>query len=246
MALRVALTGQVGIEAGGRLVGTAGLGRLGRVALAYLACHRDRPVARGELAEALWGEDLPRTWETSLRVVVSKLRTWLEGAGLGREDAVASAHGTYQLRLPPGAVVDVEEAAGALAAAQAALAGGDATAALPAALAAADVAARDFLPGEVGTWVERRQDELRELRLAALEVAAGAALAAGDAGAAAAAADEAVGLAPLRESAHLLLVRARAAAGNRGEALRAYERLRHTLAEELGVCLLYTSDAADE
>ena len=46
---------------------------------------------------------------------------------------------------------------------------------------------------------------------------------------------ELVGLEPFRESAHLRLVRARAAAGDRGEALRAYDRCRRLLAEELGV-----------
>jgi len=237
VALRVALTGQVGIEAGDadRTADTVGLGRLGRVAFAYLVCHRERPVPRDELAEILWGEDLPRTWETSLRVVASKLRTWLEEAGLGRAETVTSGHGTYRLHLPAGAVVDVEEAAAALAEAEAALARGDGTVARRAATLAGDIAAGDFLPGGTGGWVERRQGELRELRVAALEVAARAALRLHDPGGAAHAAEAAVTVDPLRESAHLLLVRARAAAGNRAEALRAYERLRRVLGEELGV-----------
>ncbi|MGH9226748.1 MAG: AfsR/SARP family transcriptional regulator, partial [Acidimicrobiales bacterium] len=113
---RVALAGQVGIATAGSLIETSGLGRLGRVAFAYLVVNRDRPVPRDELADVLWGEDLPRTWDTSLRVVVSKLRTWLEEAGLDR-DAVTSAFGTYQLHLPDGTRVDVEEAAAALVAA---------------------------------------------------------------------------------------------------------------------------------
>jgi DNA-binding SARP family transcriptional activator len=49
------------------------------------------------------------------------------------------------------------------------------------------------------------------------------------------AATELVGLEPFRESAHLRLLRAHAAAGNPGEALRAYDRCRRLLAEELGV-----------
>jgi tetratricopeptide (TPR) repeat protein len=48
-------------------------------------------------------------------------------------------------------------------------------------------------------------------------------------------ATELVGLEPFRESAHLRLMRAHMAAGDRAEALRAYNRCRRLLAEELGV-----------
>ena len=48
-------------------------------------------------------------------------------------------------------------------------------------------------------------------------------------------AEEAVALEPFRETAHRRLMQAHAAAGNRAEALRAYERCRRLLAEELGV-----------
>jgi DNA-binding SARP family transcriptional activator len=55
-------------------------------------------------------------------------------------------------------------------------------------------------------------------------------------------ADEAVGpagdlvaLEPFRDSAYRRLLAAHAAAGDRGEALRAYDRYRRVLAEELGV-----------
>jgi hypothetical protein len=40
---------------------------------------------------------------------------------------------------------------------------------------------------------------------------------------------------PFRDSAHRRLLTAHAAAGDRGEALRAYDRYRRVLAEELGV-----------
>jgi DNA-binding SARP family transcriptional activator len=42
-------------------------------------------------------------------------------------------------------------------------------------------------------------------------------------------------LEPYRETAYLLLMRAKAAAGNRAEALRTYERCRLLLSEDLGV-----------
>ncbi len=47
-------------------------------------------------------------------------------------------------------------------------------------------------------------------------------------------AEEFVGREPFRETGYQLLMQAYAAAGNRAEALRAYERCRRLLAEELG------------
>jgi SARP family transcriptional regulator, regulator of embCAB operon len=44
-----------------------------------------------------------------------------------------------------------------------------------------------------------------------------------------------VAVRPFRETAWQLLMRAHAAAGNTAEALRAYERCRNLIAEELGV-----------
>jgi hypothetical protein len=69
----------------------------------------------------------------------------------------------------------------------------------------------------------------------ALEAVSQAAASSGAMADAIAAAEEAVKLEPLRESSHLRLVSAHAAAGNRAEALRAYEHCRRLLAEELGV-----------
>jgi predicted ATPase/DNA-binding SARP family transcriptional activator/Tfp pilus assembly protein PilF len=244
MALRIILAGQVALETEHGRIDAGGLGRLGRLALAYLASERRRPVPRDELADALWGDQLPRSWETSLRVVVSRLRTWLGTAGLDSASVLTSAFGCYQLHLPEATQVDVEQAAADLDAARAALAGGDAPAALAAALAAKEVAEGAFLPGGSEPWVERRQAELRRLRVEALEVLADAALATGEYAASLPAADEAAALEPLRESAYVRVMRAHAAAGNRGAALRAYERCRTVLLEELGVSPSPATEAA--
>jgi len=39
-------------------------------------------VPRDELADALWGEDPPATWDKALTVVVSKLRGLLDEHGI--------------------------------------------------------------------------------------------------------------------------------------------------------------------
>jgi len=234
MRVRVELAGQLAVVHDGAALRP--VGRLGRVVLAYLVTERHRPVHRDELAEILWGEQVPRTWETSLRVVVSKLRAALGEIGLPA-GVLATGRGGYRVELPPGAVlaVDVEEAVEAVAAAEALLAGGRPEEARPLAAAAAAVAGRPFLGGDGGEWGERREGELRALRLRALLAVADAALAAGDPGGALTAAEAAVAAEPFREAAHERVMAAHGAAGNRAEALRAYERCRRLLAEEIGV-----------
>ena len=235
MTLRVTLAGRVGIEVDGGEVTAGGLGRPGRLALAYLACERHRSVPRDELAEVLWGEEPPQSWEQMLRGVAFKLRAVLAAAGLDPMEALSTAAGAFRLFLPPDATVDVEEAAAALAAADASLAAGYPGAARARASAALEVAARQFAPTTAGAWVERRQAELAELHLRALEALARAALAEGDWASAITAAEDAIGRQPFRETAYVVLMDAHAGAGNRGEALRAYARCREVLVEELGV-----------
>ncbi len=62
-----------------------------------------------------------------------------------------------------------------------------------------------------------------------------AALSRGDAALAARDAQEAIRLDPFRETSHRLLIRALLAAGDRAAAIRAFERCRRSLREELGV-----------
>ena len=234
-AVRVYLTGQIRLEVGGVIVDDGLLGgRQARLAVAFLLVERARPVSRGELAELLWPGELPRSWEPALRNVVARVRSFLAGAGLPA-DALRALHGSYRLLLPPGTVVDLESAAAALESAERCAAGGDPARATAAALAVRDVSARPFLQGETGLWAEAKQAELRRWYRRSLLVLGQARLALGDAGSSARHAEELILAEPLLESAHQLLMRAHAAAGNRGEALRAYERCRRTLVDELGV-----------
>ena len=244
VVVRVTVTGRVEISAGDLAAGEAGLGRLGRLAFAYLVCERHRPVPRDDLAEVLWGEELPSSWEQLLRGLASKIRATGGQVGLDGAAILTSALGAYQVHLPPGSVVDVEEAATDLEAATAALAAGDAATARALASASVAVAARQFLPGGIGIWVERRQAEVRELHLRALEVVARASNAEARWAAAVAAAEEAVAIEPFRESAYLALIAAHAGAGSRGEALRAYERCRRVLSDDLGVSPSASTEAA--
>ncbi len=235
MGLRIMLAGSLRLEVDGEPVADPGLGSLGRLALAFLVVERHRPVSCDELAEVLWGASSPATWRPALRGLVSKVRELLASAGVDRSRAVTSGPGWYQLCLPAGAVVDVDAAAISLASASKALAEGRGDDAVGAGCEALSVASKPFLVGGKGTWVERRQDEHQELHQRVLETLAHAHAMAGSCDEAVSVAEAAVALEPLRESAHLALMAAHAAAGNRAEALRAYERCRRLLAEQLGV-----------
>jgi peptide/nickel transport system substrate-binding protein len=209
-------------------------GRQGRLVFAYLVAEHRRPVLRGDLAEAIWGETPPATWEKALGGVASKLRALLAECGLDGGQALTAAFGSYRLALPEGTWIDLAAAAEAVDAAEKALAADWLEPAKHEARRAASVASLPLLPGENGSWVEGQRRGLAKILLRALECLADACLRSGDAGEAARAAEEAIALEPFRESNHRRLMQAHADAGNTAEALRAYERCRRFLADELG------------
>src|SRR5947209_1544157 len=196
MAVRICLLGRFALEVDGTASPETRLGGLGRTALAYLALERRRPVPRDELADVLWGEDLPSTWQSALRGVLSRVRSTLVDVGEPAVDVIRNEFGCYQMVLSPDVTVDVEEVAAGLASAEQQLehAPEDAQ---RVATEAAERASCQFLPGATGAWVERRQADLAALHVHALELLADAATTSGDHAAAIAAAEEAVDLAPL-------------------------------------------------
>lgn len=230
----ISLAGRVDLGVPGRESTATALGCRARAALAYLVMERWRPIAADELAEAVWGVDLPATWRAALRGVIARIRGALTAAGLDAAGVLTSGVGGYQLHLPPGSTVDIEVAEAALRSAREDLEN-DPQRACHAARRAVATLRGEFLAASEGTWVERRRAELSELHLRALETLAQAATACGDSDSALRAAEGAVALEPLRESAHRQVMAAHEAAGNRGAAMQAYERCERLLADELGV-----------
>lgn len=232
---KVFLAGRVALEIDGVVIGDGRFpGRQGRVLFAYLVVEQGRPVPRDELAEALWGETPPASWDKALTGVVTKLRSLLADQGIDGATALTGAFGCYRLELPEGAWVDVVEGANAADEAETALDAGDFEKAIDAAMLTASLLRQPLLPGEEGTWVEERRRELSDARERALDVLADASLRSGDIREAAKWAEQAIVLTPYRESGYRRLMEAHVAAGNRAEALRVYERCRRLLAEELG------------
>jgi DNA-binding SARP family transcriptional activator len=200
--------------------------------LAYLALHR-HAVSRDDLADLVWRDALTASWERDLSAVVSKVRAALESIHLG--SMLQGALGCYELRLPPGSTVDVEDAVRFVEDAEAASRVGNRDAALPAAATAASLARRPFLPAERGLWIERRRDELQATLLRALDLLVEGLADGPFEHDAIRYAREALALDPFRETCYVRLMRLHMSRGNRAEALRVYEQCRAVLAHDLGV-----------
>jgi SARP family transcriptional regulator, regulator of embCAB operon len=236
MPLRIYLTSRVLVEESGTLLldERSLIGRQGRLAFAHLVGEHLRAVSRDELAEELWLDAVPPSWERSLSALISKLRALLASAGIP-DVALTGAFGHYQLLLPTDVWIDVEAASEAIDRAESALRGDKPQDAWGWAQVAYQISRRSFLMGEEGPWVTLKRSELREVLVRAHECLSEPSIWHMEPEYAVRHAKEAVAIEPFRETSYQLLMRAHAAVGNRAEALRVYERCRSLLSEELGV-----------
>lgn len=234
MSLRMHLTGRICVIGAEGMLDEDDLpGRQGRLLLTFLVLHGRHPVSRDELAEVVWAGPPPAAWEHLLKSSVSRTRSALRR--IGADAVLAGSGGTYQLRLPHDAWVDVETGIRAVDRAEAALRARDLGQAWAEAAVASAITRRPLLPHEDAGWIDRTRDQLTSGRIRALDVLAEVWLARGDTAQALAAAVESTGLAPLRESSWRLQMRAHAAAGNFAEALRTFRECSRLLQRELGV-----------
>jgi DNA-binding SARP family transcriptional activator len=227
---RIQLCGRFAVDLDGSRIEDRLPGRRGRIVFAYLVLNRGRAVPRDELLEAGWGEETPAEAGNALSVLLSKLRH-----GLGA-DRLRGRTG-IELLLPPATFVDAEAALEGAHRAESAIAEGRWAEAWGPAGIAYHVATRPFLGGLEAPWIDEWRRRLEEVRLRGLECFAAAGLGLG--GPALAQAEERARmlteLAPYRETGHQILMEALERRGNLAEALRAYDRLRVLLREELGV-----------
>jgi predicted ATPase/DNA-binding SARP family transcriptional activator len=210
-----------------------------RALLVLLALRAGEVVAVSSLIGELWGEQLPADAPNALQALVSRLRR-----AIGEPAAVVSGPAGYRLRIDRDDV-DVFRFERLAACGRAALAASpdEAASLLTQALA---LWRGEPLPDAAETETGRAAiARLTELRLAAVEGRIGAELRLGGLGQGGLGRAERVprlvaeleGLlaaSPTRETLAALLMRALAADGRRGTALRVYERTRERLADELG------------
>jgi DNA-binding SARP family transcriptional activator len=200
-----------------------------RALLIALALHRGNVVPRERLLDDLWADSPPATGLGVLQNYISQLRK-----ALGADRIVTRGPG-YALAATADEIDLARFEAGLAAAREAQRAGDDEAAGklVEAVLSLwrgaplADVAAEAFAQPEIV--------RLRELRAGAVELAAECALAAGRHAELTATLEAAVAEEPLRERLWWLLMLALYRSGRQADALRAYQKARRTLAEELGI-----------
>jgi DNA-binding SARP family transcriptional activator len=228
--MRVQLCGRFAFMVAGRAVHAELPGRRARLLLAYMTAHRDRPTGRTHLIDSLWPATVGDSSAATLSVVLSKVRALIAPAEI-------AGRGTLQLRLPTGAIVDLERAVEALHQAESALAQHDWHRAWGAALTAQLIASRGFLPEYDEAWIEpwRARLDLDYQRALACYAEACLHIGGTELPAAERAARRLTQRAPLSEIGYRLLMEALARRGDTAAALAVYEQLRRAVRDELGV-----------
>jgi len=207
-----------------------------RAVLARLLLRPNSVVSAAALMEAAWGEELPERARDILQVYVANLRKLLDaGAGQAVAGRIARRGSGYEIRVGEDEL-DLNRFSRLVTYGRVALGRGDA------------LRAAELLRDALGLWrgpafpdltctelVHPEVSMLEELRLSVLEDRIDAELGAGRAGDLVAELDSLVRAHPLRERLHGQLILALYREGRQAEALEAYQRVRETLLEELGI-----------
>jgi DNA-binding SARP family transcriptional activator len=211
--------------------------RQARVVFAVLALHAGSPVRSARVAELLWPEGPPRSWEGTVQSHVSRLRKALEPNRRPREpSARLVTHGdAYVLQLEDDEL-DARRFESLASAGRSSMASGEP-------LRAAELFERALAewrgsvladlrdPSALGPEVAR----LDELRVLTMEELADAWLTLGDHRRAVAELESMVKVHPLRERCWELLLLALYRSGRQSEAVRRYQEVRSLLVGELGI-----------
>ena len=204
--------------------------------LGILAMRANRVISRGELVDAVWGQDPPASAEGGIYTYVAGLRRVIEPTrsvrGPGR--VLVSSGAGYVLHLVPGQpdAVAFEQQ---LARARQLRKNGDPVAAVDALEGALGLWRGVAFAGVPGPFAETERVRLAELRSGAAEERADVLLALGRHEEVVPDLTALVADHPLRERMRGLLMIALYRGGRHAEALRVFADGRHVLAEELGI-----------
>ncbi len=204
--------------------------------LGILATRANRVISRGELVDAVWGQDPPATAEGGIYTYVAGLRRVIEptrsARGSGR--ILVSSGAGYVLHLVPG-LPDAAAFEQHLARARQLRRGGDAAGAVGALDAALGLWRGAAFAGVPGPFAETERLRLAELRSGAAEERADVQLALGRHAEVLPDLTALVAEHPLRERMRGLLMLALYRSGRHAEALQVFADGQRVLAEELGI-----------
>ncbi len=241
MPLRVGVLGPVTVWRDGHEV-VAGQPRQLAV-LGVLASRANRVVSRGELVDAVWGDQPPASVDNGIYTYVAGLRRVLEPDRPRRDPErsrraparlLVSSGGGYLLRLGPDGL-DASEFEESLGRSRELRSSGDLRGAARVVDEALALWRGQPFAGVPGPFAEAERLRLTELRTTAAEERADLMLAEGQAAAAVPELTTLVAEHPLRERARGLLMIALYRCGRQAEALRVFHDAREQLAEDLGI-----------
>jgi DNA-binding SARP family transcriptional activator/CheY-like chemotaxis protein len=230
--VRIDVWGTLRVSVGGRVIGPRDFpGVKPKQLLEILIAERGHAVSKSRLADLLWGDALPRNYTATLETYVSVLRQTLEPGVRARESVVMTEPGGYRLDAER-TTLDIEE----FDALVQSTAGRQPLAALDTLTAALSLVRGQVFEDEpYSAWVEHLRSSYARKQLQVLVDAGRLSLITGEAAAAVSLAEQAVSLDPLAESAYQVLMTASYALWRQEDALRAFDRCRKLLADELGV-----------
>jgi DNA-binding SARP family transcriptional activator len=230
--LQIRLLGGFSVRRAGQEIPAPELGgRLGRTLIRILVMRRGTLVPVDVLAEALWPDHQPADPAANVAVLLSRVRRALQNPSL-----IAAVSGGYLFTAGDSCAVDAELFLDRAERGRAHLHSRRVDAALKEFRAAAELWRGEPLPEDTySDWSHEYMEQLLRAYIQVLEGGAEAALELGDASLAETLAARAIAREPLRETGHLLLMRALAASGNQAAALATFDALKLVLAEELAV-----------
>lgn len=228
--LRLRLVGEFAVYQDGSWQPPEEVGsRKSRLLLALLAVERGHLIEMDRIIDVLWQHEPPQRPADNVATLVSRLRATFGG------DAIAGRRSGYRLG---GLVrVDLDEAAMMLGTAESRMAnhmpGAASDLAQQALESLSGGAALTDHPG--ASWADPARLSQGKLLRRARHLAATAALRTGQPGLAGIIAEAAIAADPFDETAYRALMAAHDTAGETAQALLVYQRLRATLAGELGI-----------
>ena len=200
-----------------------------RSLLAVLVLRSGNVVTPSELADAMWGDDLPKTWPKQVQAMVVQIRRALGAA------SIATTRGGYRLRVEPDSI-DAVRYERLIESAAVHRANGDPVRAVDVLERAASLWSGAAY-SDLGEWpaAMTEAERLGEIRKSAEEDLQAARLECGEHRAVVPDAERLVRADPLRERRWAILATALYRSGRQADALAALRSARQRLADELGI-----------